>query len=94
MSKPTPGRWALYSPHRAEQYVDQVDSTGEHYKSIFRIHHDDTIPKEEAEANGRLIANARAMFNLIETVALGNTDADRLAELAKKLIVKIEEGGT
>ena len=39
----TPAPWALYSPHPSEQYVDQINTDGQHRRSIFGIHHDDDI---------------------------------------------------
>lgn len=68
----TPAPWELYSAHPSEQYVDQIDETGNHRKSIFRIHHDDDIPRSEAEANARLVAvapNLHAFAQYVDSVA-------------------------
>lgn len=41
-------------------------------------------------ANARLVAASPVMLELIETVALGNTDADRLAEMARDVLKGLE----
>jgi hypothetical protein len=70
----TPALWALYSPHPSEQYVDQINTDGQHRRSIFRIHHDDDIVRPEAGANAYLIAAAPDMFEALEFVRMTFAD--------------------
>jgi len=42
------------------------------------------------EANAYLIAAAPDLFDALETIAMGNTDPDRMIEIAKDAIQKIK----
>lgn len=96
----TPGPWDLYSAHPVEQYVDRiVDPKSEQYASIFRIHHDDKIPRQEAEANARLIAASpdllAALKEITKRYATSNTRgvAYQIWKKAKDAIAKAEGRG-
>lgn len=104
----SPGPWSLYSPHLSEQYVDRlykVGGDGEHYQSIFRIHHDHDITQPEAEANARLISAAPDMPAALEQAVvalntaprfkaplLGVIDSDAVAAICEAAIAKAKGG--
>jgi hypothetical protein len=62
MSKHTPGPWSVDDPHQI-----WAESAGE-YVAITRVEDWDTIPREQAEANARLIAAAPELLEALKAM--------------------------
>jgi hypothetical protein len=45
---------------------------------------------DESAANARLIASAPALLAALETIAAGNTDPERMVEIAREVIARTE----
>lgn len=81
----TPGPWHV-CPDYSKENVYRLWNEHDNY-------HDDTSP-EAMDANARLFAMAPALFDFAELVCAGNTEIDRLEELAAALVYQVRyEGG-
>jgi predicted P-loop ATPase len=86
MNKHTPGPWSVDDP-------DQIwaESVGE-YVAITQVEDWETIPREQAEANARLIAAAPELLDFVEeyigAFENGMADESYLYRIAKAAIAK------
>jgi hypothetical protein len=96
-TKHTPGPWEVDESEifargdyfvarvQANQYTPNTDKRKAVTSRNFSLSVQD-------EANARLIAAAPDLLDALETIAAGNTDPDRVVEIAAEAIAKVEGG--
>jgi len=87
MNKHTPGPWSVDDPHQI-----WAESAGE-YVAITRVEDWETIPREQAEANARLIATAPDLLEALNELIGWQTTAPHEAIQAAKAAIAKATGG-
>jgi hypothetical protein len=86
-TQPTPGPWIFTD---LGQITDQSGRIIVVTVSAHNIPNPAYLVEDDGgEANGRLIAAAPDLLDALETIATGNTDPDRMVEIAREAIAKV-----
>jgi len=89
--KHTPGPWVIHPSGFAGRYdITGNDDPRQAFASgVCEVYDDDDRQGNgTAYANARLIASAPDLLDALDTIAMGNTDPDRMVEIARQALAK------